>query len=103
MRNNTLSLLIALLLAPLAALFGADSSLSAKPPVQTARFSPAADWLPDARLGVFMHFDPGNTNQLALVDSFDVAAVARQLKEMGAAYLILTLGQNTWLLNPSTQ
>ena len=91
----TFALLAALLLAPLATLFGADSSLSVKPPVQTARFSPAADWLHDARLGVFMHFYPGNTNQLALVDSFDVTAVARQLKEMGAAYLIISLGQNT--------
>ena len=88
-------ILAALLLAPLTALCGAESSLSFKPPVQTARFSPAADWFHDARLGVFMHFYPGNTNQLALVDSFDVTAVARQLKEMGAAYLIITLGQNT--------
>jgi len=88
-------ILAALLLAPLTTLFGTDSGLAVKPPVQTARFSPAADWLHDARLGVFMHFYPGNTNQLALVDSFDVTAVARQLKEMGAAYLILTLGQNT--------
>jgi len=95
MKNPVHAIITALLLAPLASLFGADSSLSIKPRVQTARFSPAADWLPDARLGVFMHFYPGNMNQLALVDSFDVAAVARQLKEMGAAYLILTLGQNT--------
>ena len=95
MKNLVHAILAALLLAPLAALFGADSSLSVKPPVQTAHFSPAADWLHDARLGVFMHFYPGNTNQLALVDSFDVTAVARQLKEMGAAYLIITLGQNT--------
>ena len=95
MKQTIPLILAALLLAPLATLFGADSSLSVKPPVQTARFSPAADWLHDARLGVFMHFYPGNTNQLALVDSFDVTAVARQLKEMGAAYLIISLGQNT--------
>lgn len=93
--KHTLTLCTALLLTPLAALFGAGSSLSVEPRVQTARFSLAADWLHAARLGVFMHFYPGNTNQLALVDSFDVTAVARQLKEMGAAYLILTLGQNT--------
>ncbi|MEI8288224.1 MAG: alpha-L-fucosidase [Verrucomicrobiota bacterium] len=93
--KSAITFLIALLLAPLTALCGADSSLAVNPSVPAARFSPAADWFHDARLGVFMHFYPGNTNQLALVDSFDVTAVARQLKEMGAAYLIITLGQNT--------
>ena len=35
----------------------------------------AADWLKDARLGIFMHFLPGNSNALANVNDFDVPAL----------------------------
>jgi hypothetical protein len=57
--------------------------------------NPAADWLKDARFGVFMHFLPGDDNALAQVARFDVEAIARQLHEAGAGYFIITLGQNS--------
>ncbi len=59
----------------------------------------ATDWLRDARLGVFMHFLPGDPAGLAKVDAFDVPAVAAQLREMGAGYFVLTLGQNSGFFN----
>ena len=59
----------------------------------------ATDWLRDARLGAFMHFLPGDAKSLAKVDDFDVPALTRQLKEMGAAYFVLTLGQNSGFFN----
>jgi len=57
------------------------------------------DWLRDARLGVFMHFLPGDGKDLAKVEAFDVPALTRQLKDMGAAYFVLTLGQNSGFFN----
>jgi len=59
----------------------------------------AADWLRDARLGVFMHFLPGDAKGLAKVDDFAVPALTRQLKAMGAMYFVLTLGQNSGFFN----
>ena len=56
-------------------------------------------WLRDARLGVFMHFLPGDAKSLAKVDDFDVPALVRQLKDMGAAYFVVTLGQNSGFFN----
>ena len=38
------------------------------------------DWFRDARYGVFMHFLPDNDKQFALVDAFDVNALAGQLE-----------------------
>ena len=46
-----------------------------------------------------MHFLPGDAKGLAKVDDFDVPALTRQLKEMGAAYFVLTLGQNSGFFN----
>lgn len=59
----------------------------------------AADWLREARLGVFMHFWANTSNQMSLVEAFDAPAVARQVKAMGARYLVLTLGQNAGFYN----
>ncbi len=68
--------------------------------VSAARPAPgAADWLREARLGVFMHFWANTSNQMALVEAFDVPAVARQVKAMGARYFVLTLGQNAGFYN----
>lgn len=53
------------------------------------------DWFKEAGYGVFMHFLPGDDKQLALVERFDVEALAGQLEEMGARYLMITLGQNS--------
>ncbi len=60
---------------------------------------PATDWFKKARYGVFMHFLPGNPEQLALVDQFDVETLATQLEEMGAGYFVITLGQNSGYMN----
>ena len=49
-------------------------------------------------VGAFMHFLPGASN-FALVDEFDVAAVARQLADSGVRYLVFTLGQNSGYMN----
>ncbi len=60
------------------------------------------DWLRDARFGVFMHFLPSDASTLALVDSFDVDALARQLAAAGAKYFVVTLGQNSgYFISPN--
>jgi hypothetical protein len=65
--------------------------------------SPAnTDWFKDAKYGVFMHFLPGDDKQLALVDAFDVNALAGQLEAMGAKYFVITLGQNSgYFISPN--
>jgi hypothetical protein len=55
--------------------------------------NPNTDWLRDAHYGVLMHFLPHDARSLALVDQFDVAALAGQLESIGAKYLVFTLGQ----------
>jgi lysophospholipase L1-like esterase len=70
-----------------------------------AAVSPAApnskstDWFKDAGYGVFMHFLPGDAKGLALVNEFDVEALARQLETLGAKYFVITLGQNSGFFN----
>jgi hypothetical protein len=60
------------------------------------------DWFKDAKYGVFMHFLPGNTNQLALARKFDARHVAQQLDEAGAKYFVITLGQNSgYFISPN--
>lgn len=66
---------------------------------QGAPPSSRADWLKDARLGVFMHVLPGNAGDLATLGSFDVDGLAAQLARAGARYLVLTLGQNSGYFN----
>ncbi len=70
---------------------------TASPPAAAAAVAAPhpTDWFKAARYGVFMHFLPGDTQQLALVDRFDVEALARQLADTGAGYLVITLGQNS--------
>lgn len=64
--------------------------------------NPAADWMPEAKVGAFMHFLPG-PNNIAAVDAFDVQAVARQLADSGVRYFVFTLGQNSGCMNaPNT-
>ena len=63
------------------------------------RPSSRADWLKDARLGVFIHFLPASASDLAKADDFDVEALAAQLSRAGARYLVVTLGQNTGVFN----
>ena len=61
--------------------------------------SPQTDWFKEARIGAFMHFLPGNAEQFAKVNDFDVEALARQLEDMGAKYFVFTLGQNSGWFN----
>jgi hypothetical protein len=62
----------------------------------TAQAAPSrADWLMDARLGVFMHVLPAKGDDLAKLERFDVEGLAAQLDSAGARYLVLTLGQNS--------
>jgi hypothetical protein len=66
---------------------------------QAAPNNPNTDWFKDAKYGVFMHFLPGDAKGLALVEKFDVEALANQLEAMGAKYFVLTLGQNSGYIN----
>jgi len=56
-------------------------------------------WFSRAKYGVFMHFLPSGEAGLKLVDQFDVKALAGQLEELGAGYLVITLGQNSGYFN----
>ena len=53
------------------------------------------DWFKEGRYGAFMHFLPADPKGLALVESFDVEALARQLEAIGAKHFVITLGQNS--------
>src|SRR5882724_6489465 len=75
--------------------------------------SDRADWMREARFGVMTHFlhdwimqdqreqmTPENWN--TLVDGFDVEAVAKQLKSVGASYYLISIGQNSgYYLSPN--
>ena len=61
--------------------------------------NPHTDWFRDAKYGVFMHFLPADAKGLALVEQFDVQALANQLEQTGAKYFVLTLGQNSGFFN----
>ncbi len=61
--------------------------------------NPNTDWFRDAQYGIFMHFLPADAKGLALVEQFDVAALARQLETAGAKYFVITLGQNSGFYN----
>jgi len=66
----------------------ADAPQSTNPPSPT-------DWLKDARIGAFMHYYPHDPESLKQVNDFDTEALAKQLKNIGAKYFVITLGQNT--------
>jgi len=61
--------------------------------------NPNTDWFSQAKYGVFIHFLPAGEAGLKQVGQFDVKALAGQLEEMGAGYLVLTLGQNSGYFN----
>ena len=56
--------------------------------------NPSTDWMPEAKLGVFMHFLPG-ANNFGDVDTFDVPALVKQLADLRVRYFCITLGQNS--------
>ena len=62
------------------------------------------DWFRDAKWGIIMHYltqEVGGDETMSteewnrLVDNFDVDALATQLKEVGAGYMMITVGQNS--------
>ena len=57
------------------------------------------DWFDHAKYGVMFHFlstpKTSDKDWQELVNQFDVEAVADQIEQVGADYLILTLGQNS--------
>ena len=59
----------------------------------------SADWLREAKYGVFMHLLPSDPATLARVSAFDVEALAHQLQDVGAGYFVITLGQNSGYFN----
>jgi alpha-L-fucosidase len=61
----------------------------------TASDAQRADWLNEAKYGVFVHYLGGGPNWNKTVESFDVPRFAEQLQEAGAGYLVFTLGQNS--------
>ena len=58
-----------------------------------------AEWLYQARWGVFMHYlgtaDLPADEWNRMIERFDVESLARQLESVGAGYLVITLGQNS--------
>ena len=70
----------------------------------STRASHRADWLAEARWGVFTHYLAGTVAKgdnttvdewNKAVDSFDVDAYAERLVRVGASYTCITLGQNS--------
>ncbi len=61
--------------------------------------NPNADWFREAKYGIFMHFLPGDPKSFALIEQFDVSALAAQLEKAGAKYFVITLGQNSGYYN----
>lgn len=84
------------LLLPLLLLVPSWTSGQPAPPSDS---SARADWLRDARYGVFIHFLPSDPRALDRVKELDAESLARQLASMGAGYLVLTLGQNSGYFN----
>ena len=81
------------------ALVAATLVLAAPVRAQDAPPSSRADWLRDARLGVFVHLLPASAEDLVKLDDLDAEALAAQLEGAGARYLVLTLGQNSGFFN----
>ena len=69
---------------------------SAEPaPVASGKDSKRAAWLASAKYGVFIHFLGGGPKWQEKVDAFDVEACASEMEQAGAAYVFITLGQNS--------
>lgn len=64
--------------------------------IDTVRYNHATDWMRDAKIGAFMHFLPGSVD---LVYKFDADALVDQLSEIGVGYFVLTMAQNSGVIN----
>jgi hypothetical protein len=88
-------------------------ALGCAPNARADKNSDRAGWMREARFGVMTHFlhdwitreqrdpmTPENWNRL--VDGFDVEAVADQLQSVGAAWYLISIGQNSgYYLSPN--
>lgn len=61
--------------------------------------NPNTGWFSRSKYGVFIHFLPCGKEGLKQVEQFDARAFAHQLQEVGAGYLVLTLGHNSGYFN----
>jgi hypothetical protein len=52
-------------------------------------------WLREAKYGVFVHYLGGGTDWNDTVNGFEVDSFVAQMDEVGAGYVVLTLGQNS--------
>ena len=60
-------------------------------------------WLASAKYGVFVHFLGGGPKWQEKVDAFDVEACASEMEQAGAAYVFITLGQNSgYICSPNS-
>ncbi|MBF0197770.1 MAG: alpha-L-fucosidase [Planctomycetes bacterium] len=74
-------------------------SLVSLDPLEAGDHNPHTNWLQEARFGLMMHVLPGSKEQLDIIKNFDVETLAEQLEAAGAAYFLLTLGQNSGFMN----
>ncbi|MEA2736290.1 MAG: hypothetical protein QOE14_2741 [Humisphaera sp.] len=102
-----------LVAAIVVALFSvAATTMAASPPAPSDEPAPStrperAAWLRDARLGVMTHYLPDWIEKKqwtadefnALIDGFDVDALAAQLESVGCKYYLFTIGQNSGFYN----
>lgn len=76
-------------------LFGLALSSRGGEPGEGPRPRPDAAWFRATKYGVFVHFLPGGLAYQQEVDAFDVDSFGNQMERAGAAYVFLTLGQNS--------
>lgn len=66
-------------------------------------FSPltevSAEWFSELKVGVFIHFLPGDAASFAQVETFDVEALAEQLASLKATHFVFTIYQNSGYMN----
>jgi|GEM_PF-1793695 len=62
---------------------------------QPALPKPDSHWMKNTKYGVFFHYLPEGPDYQKAINSFDVNAFAREMDASGAAYVFITLGQNS--------
>ena len=62
--------------------------------VEARDMNPNTDWFSAARVGVFIHFLPGDAKALAQVEDFDVEALAGQIAGFVNAYALCGPGDD---------
>ena len=78
-------------------------SIAEPVPLASGGDSKRAAWLASTKYGVFIHFLGGGTKWQEKVDAFDVEACASEMEQAGAAYVFITLGQNSgYICSPNS-